>query len=212
MKNRNSIARGFCCGVFGFLFCLSLLWLGMKDETTSLSAAESWPSENLLYIYDPDSLDNYIDEEHHLVVYRIDLYEVTGGASRERVEGRDAFGKANAYSNTDFTNHFSQDNGERQDLSLQYDYYPGAGSVRLCWASATVASTTDYTTVLQVELVGVTGAVRRQISSVYENGWVTVPSVQANTPYAAQAKFSGYHVQFGNVVGSWEEHYFTSNP
>lgn len=195
----------FSC--FIFLFGFSFLF-----QSKPYSAEESWPSESLLAKYNPEQPNNtVIDYDHHLVIYRFDLSQITGGASRERVEGRDTFDPANVYPDTDFTVHFSQDWRLTMDLSLEYDYYPRFGENRFCWASSTIGSSTEYATTLQVELTGVNGALRQQISSIYVNGWVTVPTVEADTPYAKQARFSGYHVQFGNVVGTWDELFLAPN-
>ena len=188
------------------LLLLGLLLCFSPSAQAQGDAVEAWPPENLLREYDPEHPENTtIDYNHHLVIYRFDMYQTTSGASRERVEGRDSFDAAKIYPDTDFTVHFSQDWKTTRDLALQYDYYPRSGENRFCWASAAVGSSPDYMATLTVELTGLDGAVRRQTGDLIQNGLVTIPSVQGTTPYAAQARFSGYDVQFGNIAGTWDE-------
>lgn len=188
------------------LLPLALLLCFSPSAQAQGDAVEAWPPDDLLREYGPEHPENTtIDYNHHLVIYRFDMYQTTSGASRERVEGRDSFDAAKIYPDTDFTVHFSQDWKTTRDLALQYDYYPRSGENRFCWASAAVGSSPDYMATLTVELTGLDGAVRRQTGDLIQNGLVTIPSVQGTTPYAAQARFSGYDVQFGNIAGTWDE-------
>ena len=212
MKHKNLFCRNFyrlslLCSFIILLFCFSFL-----HQPKRFSAADSWPPESLLVHYDPRDPDTaVIDYDHHLVIYRFDMYQTTSGASRERVEGRDFFDPANIYPDTDFTVSFFKGWKEPEDLPLKYDYYPRSAENRHCWASSTIEGDRIMTITLQVELTGVDGALRQQISSIYENGWVTVPAVEANTPYAERARFSGYRVQFGNVASTWDELFLAPN-